>query len=100
LGATVIKHQTFADHYWYSPQDLEQLDATALKLKADYLVTTEKDLVRFSAQHRMQCPIATVVQETSWLGEWPRAVADFVAPILANTTPVGAAVDQTGDRIS
>jgi tetraacyldisaccharide 4'-kinase len=79
LGANVIKEQTFADHYWYTPQDLAQLDAQAHKAKADFLVTTEKDLVRFAGAHQMQCPVATIRQETDWLGDLPRAVEQYLA---------------------
>ncbi len=37
---------TFADHYWYKPDDLRRLDERAASLGVAGLVTTEKDWVR------------------------------------------------------
>jgi tetraacyldisaccharide 4'-kinase len=88
LGANVIKEQTFADHYWYTPDDLAQIDAQARKVKADFLVTTEKDLVRFSGNHQMQCPIVTIRQETHWLGDLPRALVQHLASQRADLVSV------------
>ena len=36
----------FADHHWYSADDVERLDARAGELGVDALITTEKDWVR------------------------------------------------------
>jgi len=93
LGANVIKQQAFADHYWYTPQDLAQIEALARKLKADLLVTTEKDLVRFSGNDQMSCPIVTIRQETNWLGDLPQAVADLATPGL-----IGQVVSNRGEE--
>lgn len=39
---------TFADHHWYAPSDIARLRATARRLGARALLTTEKDAVRLS----------------------------------------------------
>jgi tetraacyldisaccharide 4'-kinase len=46
LGLTSVALERFADHHWYTPEDLERLDERATALHADGLVTTEKDWVR------------------------------------------------------
>ncbi|OHB76156.1 MAG: tetraacyldisaccharide 4'-kinase [Planctomycetes bacterium RBG_16_59_8] len=50
LGATVVKHRFFPDHYPYTPLDLHQLVAEAREFMADMLITTEKDLRRFDPE--------------------------------------------------
>jgi tetraacyldisaccharide 4'-kinase len=46
LGVATVELVPFADHHWYGPEDLKRLDERALALRADALVTTEKDWVR------------------------------------------------------
>jgi tetraacyldisaccharide 4'-kinase len=46
LGTTVSAFVTFADHHWYSAEDLRALGERARAVGADTLVTTEKDWVR------------------------------------------------------
>ena len=73
LGATVMKSVSFPDHHWYSEKEVAALEAEVTKHKADFLVTTAKDMVRLDTTHQIQCPIVTVEQETVWLGEPPQA---------------------------
>jgi tetraacyldisaccharide 4'-kinase len=47
LGARIAEVRTFPDHHWYSPLDLAGLGRAAHAARADALVTTEKDWVRF-----------------------------------------------------
>jgi tetraacyldisaccharide 4'-kinase len=42
----VVQHRRFADHHRYSREELEGLKREFTELKADYLVTTEKDVAR------------------------------------------------------
>jgi tetraacyldisaccharide 4'-kinase len=46
LGVRVADWVPFADHHWYSAEDLAQLEARAAAAGADGLATTEKDWVR------------------------------------------------------
>jgi tetraacyldisaccharide 4'-kinase len=46
LELTTVALVPFADHHWYTPEDLERLHERAVALGADGLVTTEKDWVR------------------------------------------------------
>jgi len=46
LGVETVAFVSFADHYWYKPDDLRRLEERATALGAVGLVTTEKDWVR------------------------------------------------------
>jgi tetraacyldisaccharide 4'-kinase len=46
LGANILDHLKFTDHYRYQRADILHIQQKALALKADMLVTTEKDRVR------------------------------------------------------
>ncbi len=49
LGVTVLDLVAFGDHHWYAARDLAMLVDRARALRADTLVTTEKDWVRLRA---------------------------------------------------
>jgi tetraacyldisaccharide 4'-kinase len=51
VGALVAETESFADHYYYRPDDLAGLRARA-KAGGAQLVTTEKDLVRIPPEQR------------------------------------------------
>ncbi|MBI2902215.1 MAG: tetraacyldisaccharide 4'-kinase [Candidatus Methylomirabilis oxyfera] len=48
LGAVVLAHRAFPDHYAYSAADLESLSVSAMKAHASFMVTTEKDMVKLT----------------------------------------------------
>lgn len=48
LGAHVLAHHIFPDHYAYSPADLEALSAAAKLAGASMMVTTEKDMIKLT----------------------------------------------------
>lgn len=47
LGANVLFHRTFSDHYSFSQEDIDSFMARCMRRDADFIVTTEKDAVRF-----------------------------------------------------
>lgn len=51
IGAFVEGAESYADHYFYKPEDLAALRSQA-RLKGAQLVTTEKDLVRIDPERR------------------------------------------------
>ena len=57
FGAELLKCHRFADHHRYSQQELIDIINTAGKLKADAIITTEKDAVRFPNLGRLDVPI-------------------------------------------
>ena len=79
-GVTVEDIAPFADHHWYSPDDLARLDARADELKVDALITTEKDWVRLRRLRLPRRPlyvlsVRLVVQtgEPAWRQAFRRA---------------------------
>jgi tetraacyldisaccharide 4'-kinase len=48
-GIEVAGVRLFRDHHWFTPRELHALAAEARALRADLLLTTEKDLVRIDA---------------------------------------------------
>jgi len=47
LGANVLFHRTFSDHYSFSQEDIDSFMRRCIRRDADFIVTTEKDAVRF-----------------------------------------------------
>ena len=47
LGASVLFHRTFSDHYSFSQDDIDRLMNRCIRRDAEFIVTTEKDAVRF-----------------------------------------------------
>lgn len=47
LGAKVLFHRTFSDHYSFSQDDIDRFMTRCMRRDADIIVTTEKDAVRF-----------------------------------------------------
>ena len=79
-GVTVEDITAFADHHWYSPDDLARLDARADELSVDALITTEKDWVRLRRLRLPRRPlyvlgVRLVVQtgEPAWRQAFRRA---------------------------
>ena len=48
LGAQVAESLRFKDHHWYSANDIENIEAAAKQVGAEYVISTEKDGVRLS----------------------------------------------------
>jgi len=48
-GIRVTEQFAFPDHYFYAPEDLRNLLESLNRNKADFLITTEKDVVRLPA---------------------------------------------------
>lgn len=47
LGAKVLFHRTFSDHYSFTQEDIDRFMNRCMRRDADFIVTTEKDAVRF-----------------------------------------------------
>lgn len=57
FGATIIQRHRFADHHRYTQQELIDIINEAHRHKADAIITTEKDAVRFPNLSRYDVPI-------------------------------------------
>ncbi len=57
LGATITDRVNFADHHRYTQQEIIDIINRAAELKADAILTTEKDAVRFPRMDRRDIPV-------------------------------------------
>lgn len=48
LAVNVVQHHRFPDHYRYRPRDIEEVIESYKRSQAEYILTTEKDLVRLA----------------------------------------------------
>ncbi len=46
-GADILFHRTFSDHHHFKPKEIKNFTKRSIQEKADLIVTTEKDAVRF-----------------------------------------------------
>ena len=60
LGANILDHLEFEDHYWYKMPDLCRVQDRARALKAQILVTTQKDQARIDPQMIWPLDLAVV----------------------------------------
>jgi tetraacyldisaccharide 4'-kinase len=72
LGAVVVDHCLFPDHHPYSVQDVRVVTQVAANLRADRVVTTEKDAVKLQllADSSGQAAMWVVRIELAWLESW------------------------------
>lgn len=56
-GSSVLKHHIFADHHRYVEQEIIEIMNGAVEMKADAIITTEKDAVRIPKTQRREVPI-------------------------------------------
>jgi tetraacyldisaccharide 4'-kinase len=45
-GMIVVKHFMFSDHHWFSDEDIQTIIKARKALSVDFIVTTEKDIMR------------------------------------------------------
>ena len=50
--AKIVGHSKYPDHYQYTLDDLNDIEQKAKKCNAEFLITTEKDLVKINPQNR------------------------------------------------
>jgi len=57
LGARFVEYRSFPDHHHYTSNDLADLARWAASLRADALITTQKDLVKIPQTHLGEIPL-------------------------------------------
>jgi tetraacyldisaccharide 4'-kinase len=75
-AVAVAGFEAFADHHWYTREDLARLDRRAGDLGAEGLVTTEKDWVRLRRLPPLRRPVYVLsvrLRLTSGEAEWKAA---------------------------
>ena len=85
LGETAVVlagFERFADHHWYTRDDLSRLDRRAAEVGAESLITTEKDWVRLRTLPPLRRPVYVLsvrLRLTSGEATW-RAAFERLAP--------------------
>ena len=85
LGETAVDvtaFEPFADHHWYTREDLAHLDRRAADTSAEGLITTEKDWVRLRTLPPLRRPVYVLsirLRLTSGEAAW-RAAFERLAP--------------------
>ena len=59
FGLTVVKNIEYADHHWYSSEDLASLRSAHQAGKPDFVVTTAKDIVKMSQNTKIYADFLT-----------------------------------------
>lgn len=83
LGANVEFHRTFADHHAFSQKDVDRFMRRCVERDIDFIVTTEKDAVRFPRPAEMDVDIYFLRIEIEILrGQdvWDRMVDRIATP--------------------
>jgi tetraacyldisaccharide 4'-kinase len=81
-AATVVDFQEFADHHWYTREELAGLERRAVEMRADGFVTTEKDWVRLRPLPPLRRPVYVLSVRlvlTSGEAHWRAAFAGVAA---------------------
>jgi tetraacyldisaccharide 4'-kinase len=72
----IVSELTFPDHHWYRPADIRAIEREMARHKAEFVVTTEKDVVKLAgletALQSLHDKIFAVELATEWLGESPQ----------------------------
>jgi tetraacyldisaccharide 4'-kinase len=82
-AVVVTGFEEFADHHWYTREDLDRLDRRVVETRADGLITTEKDWVRLRALPAPARPLYVLsvrLQLTSGEPDWRAAFERLGAP--------------------
>ena len=56
MDVEIVGFREYADHHWYSTEDIQELSALAESAKADVLVATQKDAVKFGPEVDLGLP--------------------------------------------
>ncbi|MCA9816550.1 MAG: tetraacyldisaccharide 4'-kinase [Cyanobacteria bacterium HKST-UBA01] len=71
LNLTIADSMAFEDHHWFTATDLETIEARLAASKADFILTTEKDLVRLNMKEEIARRTFALVLGTQWLSAPP-----------------------------
>jgi tetraacyldisaccharide-1-P 4'-kinase len=66
-----VLQKTYADHYWYTKEDINEWTLIANRLEVDFIVTSEKDAMRLTKFDQLDTPICFIEQAVEWLGPIP-----------------------------
>jgi len=91
LGANVEFHRTFADHHAFSQREVDRFMTRCIERDIEFIVTTEKDAVRFPRPAELDLPvyflrieIEVLRGQAAWDGFIERVAAPRVRPPAAS----------------
>lgn len=68
LGVELVANRRFLDHHAFAEEDFDEILERALRAKAEFIVTTEKDAVRLQSGFRPAIPVLYVRLDVDILG--------------------------------
>lgn len=71
IGAEVVALKAYPDHHWFTQSELTDAQYDRTVLNADYIVTTEKDIVRLEIPEEVKEKVLALVMEIEWIGDAP-----------------------------
>lgn len=71
IGAEVVSLEAYPDHHWFSESELEGAHTKMKELNADFIVTTQKDIVRLDIPAPLKDKVLALVMEIEWIGAPP-----------------------------
>lgn len=80
MGMDIVGEHSYPDHHWYSNQEMLSLVNTADKMAAEFLITTEKDMVRIpnNAPQSLLSRLRALTIETQWIGGEPQPISELL----------------------
>lgn len=84
LNCTVTSTMNFPDHHWFSDNDLNRISEAIKSTQSDFLLTTEKDLVRLQLPENLNRITYAIVLKTNWLDDVPELIQE---PLVPKTSP-------------
>lgn len=70
-GFTISKKLDYDDHHWFTEQDEKKIEQALTETDSNFVITTEKDLVRLNLKEDLARRTFALVQSTEWLKEVP-----------------------------
>ena len=67
LGAQIVDRISFGDHHWFSPAELTDIEKRYKSSQANFLIATEKDLVRLPLPNDLLAWTYALTLGTQWL---------------------------------
>jgi tetraacyldisaccharide 4'-kinase len=96
LDTTVVAQISFSDHHWFGAHDIEQISRRFTESGADYIVTTEKDLVRLHLPDHLGSVSFALMLEPVWLDALGKTMS--MPPLVTRVQALAEATEKEMNR--
>ena len=72
LNCQIVSEYIASDHHWFDQSDNAKIEALVSQNDIDFIVTTEKDLVRLNLSEDLSRRTFAITLATEWLGNAPQ----------------------------